>query len=167
MEWMFEEIINARPSQTAYSLKPIRSIESFLVEFNDIFTRHRLNIGYTHKLSVKLTTDTDRPVYWKTPRISINLKDDWLVELARLQYYGVIITSPFSRYSSPIFAKRNSNGKLRILVDVRKKPFDTKWEQQQFPNSNTSRCWLSSRRKENLLFNGRKPRKLFARNGRR
>ena len=95
-------------------------IESLLVEFNDIFTRYRLDIGYTYKFSVKLTTDTDRPEYSKTQRISIHLKDALLLELALLQYYGVITTLPFSRYSSPIFAKQKPNGNLRILVDLRK-----------------------------------------------
>ena len=95
-------------------------IESLLVEFNDIFTRYRLDIGYTYKFSVKVTTDTDRPEYSKTQRISIHLKDALLLELALLQYYGVITTLPFNRYSSPIFAKQKPNGNLRILFDLRK-----------------------------------------------
>ena len=107
-------------SDSVLSDKDKERTEQLLVEFNDIFTRHRLDIGYTHKFSVKLTPDTNRPVYSKTQRISIHLKDDLLVELALLQYYGVITTLPFSRYSSPIFAKRKPNGKLRILVDLRK-----------------------------------------------
>ena len=48
------------------------------------------------------------------------LIDDSLVELALLQFYGVIKTLPFNCYSSPIFAKWNPNGKLRILLDLRK-----------------------------------------------
>ena len=107
-------------SDSVLSDKDKERTEQLLVEFNDIFTRHRLDIGYTHKFSVKLTPDTNRPVYSKTQRISIHLKDDLLVELALLQYYGVITTLPFSRYSSPILAKRKPNGKLRILVDLRK-----------------------------------------------
>ena len=66
--------------------------EQLLVEFNDIFTRQRLDIGYTHKFSVKLTPDTNRPVYSKTQRTSFHLKDDLLIELALLQRYGVITT---------------------------------------------------------------------------
>ena len=107
-------------SDSVLSDKDKERTEQLLIEFNDIFTRHRLDIGYTHKFSVKLTPDTNRPVYSKTQRISIHLKDNLLVELALLQYYGVITTFPFSRYSSPIFAKRKPNGKLRILVDLRK-----------------------------------------------
>ena len=34
--------------------------------------------------------------------------------------YGIITTLPFSKYTSPIFAQRKPNGKLRLLVDLRK-----------------------------------------------
>ena len=97
-----------------------KKTETLLLEINDIFTRHRLDTGYTSKFSVKLTPDTDRPVYSKNQRVSIHLKDGLLVKLALLQYYGAITTLPLSRYSSPIFAKIKPNEKLRILIDLRK-----------------------------------------------
>ena len=34
--------------------------------------------------------------------------------------YGIITVLPFSKYASPIFAQRKPNGKLRLLVDLRK-----------------------------------------------
>ena len=34
--------------------------------------------------------------------------------------YGIKMTLPFSKYASPIFAQRKPNGKLRLLVDLRK-----------------------------------------------
>ena len=37
-----------------------------------------------------------------------------------MQEYGIITTLPYSKYSSPIFAQRKPNGKLRILVDLRR-----------------------------------------------
>ena len=49
-----------------------------------------------------------------------NLKDYLLGELALMQKYGIIMTLPYSKYSSPIFAQRKPNGKLRILVDLRR-----------------------------------------------
>ena len=42
------------------------------------------------------------------------------MELAPLHKYGIITTLPFSKYGSPIFAQRKPNGKLRLLVDIRK-----------------------------------------------
>ena len=50
----------------------------------------------------------------------INLKEDILVELAMLHSYVIITALPFFKYASPIFAKKTSNGKLRLLVDLRK-----------------------------------------------
>ena len=38
-----------------------KKTENILLEFNDIFTRRRLDIGCTSKFSVKLTPNTDRP----------------------------------------------------------------------------------------------------------
>ena len=42
------------------------------------------------------------------------------MELALLHKYGIITTLPFSKFASPIFAQRKPNGKLRLLVDLRK-----------------------------------------------
>ena len=42
------------------------------------------------------------------------------MELALLHKYGIITTLHFSKYDSPIFAHRKPNGKLRLLVDLRK-----------------------------------------------
>ena len=43
-----------------------------------------------------------------------------MLELAVLHKYGIIITLTFSKYASPIFAQKKSNGNLRLLVDLRK-----------------------------------------------
>ena len=37
-----------------------------------------------------------------------------------LHKYGIITTLPFLKYASPIFARKKPNGKLRLLVDLRK-----------------------------------------------
>ena len=37
-----------------------------------------------------------------------------------MHYYGIITTLSFSMYASPIFAQRKPNGRLRLLVDLRK-----------------------------------------------
>ena len=69
---------------------------------------------------VKLTPQHEEPVYSQSLPTPTNLKDDLLVELALMQEYGIITTLPHSKYSSPIFAQRKPNGKLRILVDLRR-----------------------------------------------
>ena len=107
---------------TDSTLQPheIARIEDLLVEFHDIFARHRFDIGMNEKFTVKLTPKDDSPAYSQSLPTPINLKEDILVELALLQRYGIITTLSFSKYASPIFAQKKPNGKLRLLVDLRK-----------------------------------------------
>ena len=95
-------------------------IEELLVEFHDIFARHRFDIGMNEEFKVKLTTKDDSPAYSQSLPAPINLKEDILVELAMLHKDGIITTLPFSKYASPIFKQKKPNGKLRLLVDLRK-----------------------------------------------
>ena len=95
-------------------------VENLLVELHDIFARHRFDIGINTEFKVQLTPLDNRPAYSQSLPAPINLKDDILVELALLHKYGIITTLPFSKYASPIFAQRKPNGKLRLLVDLRK-----------------------------------------------
>ena len=69
---------------------------------------------------VTLTPKDDAPAYSQSLPTPINLKEDILVELALLHSYGIITTLPFSKYASPIFAQKKHNGKLRLMVDLRK-----------------------------------------------
>ena len=98
-----------------------QAVENLLVEFHDIFARHRFDIGINTEFKVQLTPLDNRPAYSQSLPEPINLKDDILVELALLHNYGNIMTPPFSKYASPIFAQRKPNGKLRFLVNLRKK----------------------------------------------
>ena len=95
-------------------------IEELLVEFHDTFARHRFDTGMNEEFKVKLTPKDDSPAYSQNLPAPINLKEDILVELAMLHKYGIITTLPFSKYASPIFAQKKPNGKLRLLVDLRK-----------------------------------------------
>ena len=98
----------------------IRQIETLLVEFHDIFARHRFDIGVNEEFTVKLTPKDESPAYSQSLPTPVHLKEDILVELALLHKYGIITTLPFSKYASPIFAQKKPNGKLRLLVDLRK-----------------------------------------------
>ena len=93
-----------------------KDIQEILIEFNDIFARHRLDIGINHDFKIKLTPKTDEPVYSQSLPCPINLKEDLTVELALMHYFGIITTLPFSKYASPIFVQRKPNGRLRLLV---------------------------------------------------
>ena len=107
---------------TDSTLNPVEiaQIEELLVEFHDIFARHRFDIGMNEDFKVTLTPKDDSPAYSQSLPTPINLKEDILVELALLHRYGIITTLPFSKYASPIFAQKKPNGKLRLLVDLRK-----------------------------------------------
>ena len=98
----------------------IKKIESLLIEYHDIFARHRFDIGMNEEFTVKLTPKDDSPAYSQSLPTPVNLKEDILVELALLHKYGTITTLPVSKYASPIFAQKKPNEKLRLLVDLRK-----------------------------------------------
>ena len=97
-----------------------QAVEDLLVEFYDISARHRFDIGINREFKVQLTPLDNRPAYSQSLPAPINLKDKILVELALLHRYGIITILPFSKYVSPIFGQRKPNGKLRLLVDLRK-----------------------------------------------
>ena len=98
-----------------------QAIEDFLVEYLDIFARHRMDIGMNTEFKLKLTPKDDKAVYSQNLPMPIHLKEDLIVELALMHKYGIITVLPFSKYASPIFAQRKPNGKkLRLLVDLRK-----------------------------------------------
>ena len=90
------------------------------VEFNNIFARQRLDNGMNTQLKVSLSPKDDKLVYTQRLSVPINLKEDLTVELVLMHRYSIITTLPFSKYASPIFAQRMPNGKLRLLVDLRK-----------------------------------------------
>ena len=90
------------------------------MEFHDIFARHNIDIGMNEEFKVKLTPKDNSPAYSQSLPAPINLNEDILVELAMLHRYEIITTLPFSKDASPIFAQKKPNGKLRLLVDLRK-----------------------------------------------
>ena len=79
-----------------------------------------MDIGINTEFKVKLTPKDDKAIYNQSLPMPIHLKQDLIVELALMHKYGSITVLPFSKYASPIFAQRKPNGKLRLLVDLRK-----------------------------------------------
>ena len=93
-------------SDTTLTLFERQNVGEPLVEFHDIFARHRFDIGTNREFKVKLTPNDDRPAYSQSLPTPINLKDDITVELALLHKYGIIATLPFSKYASPFCATK-------------------------------------------------------------
>ena len=98
-----------------------QAIEDILVDYLDIFARHRMDIGMnTEFKKKKLTPKDNKFVYSQSLPMPIHFKEDLCVDLALKHKYGIITVLPFSEYASPIFAQRKPIGKLRLLVDLRK-----------------------------------------------
>ena len=95
-------------------------IEEKLVEYYKIFAVHRFDVGGNDEFKVKLTPEHDRPIYTQGNPVPVQLMEDMRCELAWMQFYGLIGTLNYSKYSSPIFAQRKSNGNLRLLIDLRR-----------------------------------------------
>ena len=72
------------------------------------------------EIKVKLTSKDDKAVYSQSLPMPKYLKEDKTVEPTLMHIYGIIAVLPFSKYSSPIFAQRKPNRKLRLLVDLLK-----------------------------------------------
>ena len=73
-----------------------QAIGNILVEYYDIFARHRLDIGMKTEFKVKLTPKDDKAVYSRSLPMPIHLKEDLIVELALMHKNGIITVLPFS-----------------------------------------------------------------------
>ena len=96
------------------------AVDNILVEYHDMFARHRMDIGMNTEFKLRLTPKDDKAVDSQNLGMPIHLKEDLIVELAFMHKYGIITVRPFSKKASPNFAQRKPNGKLRLLVDLRK-----------------------------------------------
>ena len=97
-----------------------QAVEDILVEYHDIFARHRMDCGMNTDFNVKLTPNDGKAAYNQNLPMPIHLKEDSFVELALMHQYGIITVLPFSKHASPIFAQRKPNGKLPLPVDLKK-----------------------------------------------
>ena len=97
-----------------------QAIEDILVDYHDVFARHRMDIGMNKEFKLKLTPKDDKAVSSQSLPMPIHSNEDLSVELALMHKYGIITVLPYSKYASPKFAQRKTNGSLRLLVDLRK-----------------------------------------------
>ena len=67
-----------------------QAVEDILVEYHDIFARHRMDIGMKTEFKLKLTPKDDKAVYSKSLPMPIHLKEDLIVELDLMHNYGII-----------------------------------------------------------------------------
>ena len=86
------------------------AIEDILVDYQYIFTTHRMDIGMNTEFKVKLTPKDDKAVYSQSLPMPIHLNEDLIVELALMHKHRIITVLPFSNYASPMFARSKQNG---------------------------------------------------------
>ena len=78
--WMFKW------TDSLIKAKDWENLEATIVQFNDIFARHRLDIGMNMQFKASLTPkDDEKPVYTQSLPVPINLKEDLSVELAQIR----------------------------------------------------------------------------------
>ena len=95
-------------------------MENILVEYHDMFARQRMDIGMNTEFKLRLTPKDDKAVYSQNLPMPVHLKEDLIVGFTLIHKYRIIKVLPFTKYASPIFVQRKPNGKLRLLVDLRK-----------------------------------------------
>ena len=88
------------------------AVENILVEYHDIFSRHRMDIGMKAEFKVRLTPKNDEAAYSQNLPMPIHLKEELNVELALVQQYGFITVLLFSKYASLILAQRKTQQKI-------------------------------------------------------
>ena len=89
-----------------------QAVEDILVEYHDIFARHRMDIGMNTDIKVRLTPKDDKAIYSRTLPMPIHLKEDLFVELALMQKCGMLAFS----FASRTFAyKRLAQGLSRSV----------------------------------------------------
>ena len=85
-----------------------------------MFARHRFAVGIKNDFKLKFLPIDTSPGDSQNLPLPINRKEDITVELALLHKYSINTTLPFKKYATPTFAQRKPNGKLRLLLHLRK-----------------------------------------------
>ena len=107
--------------QTHYSLNTKKqAVEDILFEYQDIFARYKMDIWLNTEFNVRHAPKDDETAYSRNLPMLIHLKEDLIVELALRLKYGIITVPPFSKYAATIVAQIKPNGKLRLLLNLRK-----------------------------------------------
>ena len=84
-----------------------KQLEQTIIDYKDIFARHRLDIGINNNFKVELTPKDERLIYTQSLPVPINLKEDLTVELALMHRYGMITTLPFQKMPAQFLYNEN------------------------------------------------------------
>ena len=66
------------------------AVENILIEYQEIFAKHRMDVGMNTELKVRLTPKDDKAVYSQSLPRPIHLKEDIIVEIALVHKNRII-----------------------------------------------------------------------------
>ena len=93
-----------------------QAIEGILVDYHEIFARHRMDIGMNTEFKVKLTPKDVEAIYSRSMPMPIQLNEDLIVDLALMHKYGVTTLLPFSPSRQvPYFHRGSPTGNYVFL----------------------------------------------------
>ena len=92
-----------------------QAVEDILVEYHDIFGRHRMDIGMNTEFKVRLTPKHDKAVYSQSLPMPIHLKEDLIVELTVMHKYGIITSYHSQNMQAPFLHKGSPTEKYFSL----------------------------------------------------
>ena len=90
-------------------------VENTLVEYHDIFARHRMDIGKTTDYKVRLTPRDDKSLYSQSLPMPIHLKEDLSAELASMHKYRIITVLYSQNMQVPFLHRGNRTEKYVSL----------------------------------------------------
>ena len=92
----------------------------FLVEYHDVFAKHRFDVGYNKELNYKLTSEHPIPVCVQSSPGPIQLHDELLIEYSLPQNFNIKQRCHIPNTVVRCFFHCKSCGKLEIVFDLRR-----------------------------------------------
>ena len=108
----------ATPDTPALTPSQSAALETLLMEYNDIFSRHPFDLGRTNVCQHRIVTTTDRPIHKRPYRQPFHLRAERNREVQEMLDADIIAPS-CSQWSSRVILVTKKNGKFRFCVDFR------------------------------------------------
>ena len=106
-------------SKTAFQGESRKLLEELLVEFQDIFSKHPLDLGCARSVRHNINTGLNPPVRSAPHRLSHENKKILMQEVKKMLHHDLIEESN-SPWSSNLVLVRRPNGQVRVCCDLRK-----------------------------------------------
>ena len=84
------------------------AVEDILVEYHDIFARHRMDVGMNTEFRVGITAQDDKAVYSRSLPMPIHLEDNLFVKFSLMHKNRIITNLPFLKKTQVPFLHRGN-----------------------------------------------------------